>query len=117
MAFGNVGIVWAVFNAYRDHRIFEMLELLHEEVIWVRLGPDGPTEYQGHDGVRKMLTELRQANSGYYTVHLDDVFEDEPGLVIAKGTEKPAGNNYGTKVMWRVQLLGGLVSGVETVPG
>jgi ketosteroid isomerase-like protein len=106
-----------VFIAFRDHRIFEMLELLHKDVVWVRNGPDGKTEYHGHDGVRQMLSELEKATGGY-SIHLDDVTEEGPRLVIAKGTVTAAGSHHGTDVTWKVQLLGGLVRGVETIlPG
>ncbi len=111
--FGNVGRVWAVFIAHRDHRIFEMLDLMHPDVVWVR---PGPTEHRGHDGVRQMLRDLEA--TGGYAIQLDDVTETEPGVVVADGQVVLRGTDRGTGASWRVDLVDGLITRIETLlPG
>lgn len=114
----NVATVQAMWLCHREGRIDDMLDLVHPKVIWWPMSRPGLSRYIGHDGIRRMLDDIRAANGNHW-IELDAISEIEHNLISAQG-RVVALDAHGTPVSAAIEMLmtmrDGLVHRVETGP-
>lgn len=76
----NEAIIRALWLAHREDRIDDVLELIDPDVRWQPVARPGRSLYQGHDGVRVMLDDLRSAAGGAYRFEIEGIVE--PGVDV-----------------------------------
>ena len=114
----NVATVQTMWLCHREGRIDDMLELLHPNVIWWPMCAPGRARYAGHDGIRRMLVDIRAANGNHW-IELDAISEIEHNLISARGRVVALdadGEPVSTAIEMLMTMRNGLVHRVETGP-
>lgn len=112
----NVELVRTLWQAHREGRVDDLLQLLDTDVVWCPLSQLSQPAYRGHDDVRAMLDEIRAA-TGLHWIDLDEVVEPEPDLVRATGrvvTPDVGEGPVTLEVAFVFALHDGLVQRVDT---
>jgi hypothetical protein len=113
----NEATVWRMWQAHQENRIEDMIQEMHPGVQWRPYSRPGPNRYMGHDGIRKMVRDVREAN-GPYSIVAERILEIGEDTVSAWTTvliHKPP-QNPRTEIEFRISLSDGLVYFVEALP-
>lgn len=71
----NEAVVRALWLAHREGRIDDLLQLVDPNVRWQPVARPGRSLYEGHDGVRVMVDDMKAAAGGAYRFELEAVDE------------------------------------------
>jgi hypothetical protein len=112
----NEATVWRMWQAHQENRIDDMLQEMHPGVQWRPFSRPGQNRYMGHDGIRKMVRDVRTAN-GPYSIIPDRILEIGEDAVSAWTTvliHQPP-QDHRTEIEFRITLSDGLVYFVEAL--
>jgi ketosteroid isomerase-like protein len=77
-------VVRAVFAAWADHRVDDVLALVDPRVVWRPLTRPGLSVYEGRDGTVRMMEDLRRA-WGEFRLEFSAFTDLGDGQVLAGG--------------------------------
>lgn len=113
----NEVTVHRMWKAHREDRIDDMLQLMHPGVQWRPYSRPGPNRYLGHEGIRKMVHDIREA-TGPYSIEVDRITETGPDIVssLARVLIHDQSRDGSTMAIeFRITLTDGLVDFVEAL--
>jgi ketosteroid isomerase-like protein len=112
----SIAVVRALFLAYREGRLDDLLALVHPAVVWQPITRPGRSVYVGHAGTRDLMQDLTTA-MGEFRVEFGDYGQLPDGRVTAhvriiRQADGHDGAEQGARVV--LTLRDGLVVGLES---
>jgi hypothetical protein len=111
-----VQVVTELCMAIRDSRIADVLSLVDPEVVCAPMFRPGLTEYEGHAGMTRLVTDLHAVH-GNYQITIIEAAEDGAEHVTAQVRLVPEpGRGQPVSVTTSYTFRHGLISAIESQP-
>jgi SnoaL-like domain len=108
-----VQIVSELYTAIRDGRMADVLALVDPEVICMPLVRPGLAQYEGHDGMTRLVGDLHAAY-GRYRIAIVEAAEDGPRVTVRATLTPEPGRGEPVPVTTAYTLRHGLIFTIES---